>query len=143
MEIEIPRGKPQFAVEHRDPVAHIVEGDAQLGLAVAQLLEQARVLDRDHRLVREGGGQLDLRVGERLDARAGDNKDTDHRVFAQKRNAEHRAGASKLDRSRKSVFRVLQDVRDMHDPTLQSHSADRRAATWCRGVSDEKFLRLR
>jgi hypothetical protein len=28
LEILVPGGQPQFAVEHRDPVAHIVEGDA-------------------------------------------------------------------------------------------------------------------
>ena len=41
------------AVEHGHAVAHVVEGDAQLGLAVAQLLEQAGILDGDHRLLGE------------------------------------------------------------------------------------------
>ncbi len=31
------------------------------------LVEQTHVLDRDHRLVGEGGDQLDLLIGERLD----------------------------------------------------------------------------
>src|SRR5215471_7022902 len=31
LEIQVPRGEPQFAVEHRDPVAHIIKGHAQLG----------------------------------------------------------------------------------------------------------------
>ena len=54
LEIAVPRGKARRGVEHDDAVAHIVKGDAQLGLAIAQLVEQSRILDRDHRLVGEG-----------------------------------------------------------------------------------------
>ena len=39
-----------LAVEHRDPVAHIVEGNPQLGLAPANLVQQTRVVHRNHRL---------------------------------------------------------------------------------------------
>ena len=56
LEIAVPRGKPRLGVEHDDTIAHVVEGDAQFGLAVAQLVEQPRVLDRDHRLIGEAGG---------------------------------------------------------------------------------------
>ena len=56
LEIAVPRGKPRCGVEHDDAVAHVVEGDAKLGLAIAQLLEQSCVLDRNHRLVGEAGG---------------------------------------------------------------------------------------
>ena len=38
---------------------------AQVARARLHLVEQPHVLDRDHRLVGEGGGQLDLLVGER------------------------------------------------------------------------------
>jgi len=37
------------------------------------LVEQAHVLDRDHRLVGEGGDQLDLFFGERLHNGSGDD----------------------------------------------------------------------
>ena len=56
LEIAVPRGKPRCGVEHDDAIAHIVEGNAKLGLAVVQLLKQSRILDRDHRLVGEAGG---------------------------------------------------------------------------------------
>src|SRR5204862_97304 len=60
LEIAVPRGKARRGIEHDDAVPHIVEGDAQLGLTLAELVEEARIFDRDHRLVSEGGGQLDL-----------------------------------------------------------------------------------
>ena len=65
LEIQVPRGEPQLAVEHRHPVAHIVEGDAQLGLALADLVEQPGIVHRDHRLRGEAFEQRDLLVGER------------------------------------------------------------------------------
>ena len=68
LEIAIPRGKSLRRVEHDHPVAHIVEGNTQLGLAVTQLLKQPRIFDRDHRLVGEGAGELDLLVSKRFDA---------------------------------------------------------------------------
>ena len=56
LEIAVPRGKPRCGVEHDDAIAHIVEGNAKLGLAVVQLLKQSSILDRDHRLVGEAAG---------------------------------------------------------------------------------------
>ena len=64
LEIAVP-GQPQLGVEHRDAVAHVVEGDAQFGLTLADLVEQPRVLHRDDRLRREVFEQRDLLVGER------------------------------------------------------------------------------
>ena len=56
LEIVVPRGKASRCIEHDDAVTHIVKGNAQLGLALAQLFEQSRILDRDHRLVGEAAG---------------------------------------------------------------------------------------
>ena len=52
----------------------------KLGLAIAQLFEQSRILDRDHRLVGEAGGELDLFVREGFDARADNDKYADQDV---------------------------------------------------------------
>ena len=43
----------------------VLVGDLELAALVLDLAEQARVLDRDHRLVGEGLEQRDLLVGER------------------------------------------------------------------------------
>ena len=89
LEIAVPRNKTSVCAEHRNSIAHIVEGDAQLGLSIPQFLEQSRILDRDHRLIGETGRELDLFIGERLDARAGNNENADQRVLTQQRNAKH------------------------------------------------------
>src|SRR5262249_25437099 len=56
----------------------------------AQLVEQPRVLDRNHRLVGEGGGEFDLPVGEgaHLESRQYDH--ADRHALPQQRDAEHR-----------------------------------------------------
>ena len=54
-------------VEHGDTVAHVLERDAQFFLALADFVEQPRVLHRDHRLGGEVLQQRDLFVGERPD----------------------------------------------------------------------------
>ena len=51
--------------------------------ALAQLAEQPRILDRNHRLVGEGRNQLDLLLGESLDALTGQGDNADRRAFAQ------------------------------------------------------------
>ena len=53
LEIAVPRGEPQLGVEHRDAVAHIVEGDPQFGLTLADLVQQPGIVHRDDRLCRE------------------------------------------------------------------------------------------
>src|SRR5262249_11932510 len=96
LEIAIQRDEARVGAEHRHAIAHVVEGDAQLRLALAKLLKQPGVLDRDHRLVRKGGSELDLPVRERLDARAGNEEYADQRVLPKQRNAEQRAVANDL-----------------------------------------------
>ena len=80
LEIAVPGGQPQVVVEHRHAVGHVVEGDAQFGLALADFVEQPGILDRDHRLVGEGLDQRDLLVGERLDMVAQQRDDADRRA---------------------------------------------------------------
>ena len=53
LEIQVPRGEPQLAVEHRNAIAHIVKGDAQLSLALPDLVQQPGIVHRDHRLRRK------------------------------------------------------------------------------------------
>ena len=82
LEIAVPRGKARRGIEHDDAVPHIVEGDAQLGLTLAELVEEARIFDRDHRLVSEGGGQLDLLLRKSFDARSANAEYAYQRVLA-------------------------------------------------------------
>src|SRR6516162_167669 len=50
LKILVPRREIQVLVEHHDAVAHVIESNAQLGLPLADLTEQPRILDRDYRL---------------------------------------------------------------------------------------------
>ena len=143
LEIAVPRGKPRFGVKHDDAIAHIVEGDAQLGLAVAQLVEQPRVLDRDHRLIGEAGGQLDLLVGEGPDHLPINRDCADQCLLAQQRNAEQRAVADDLLSFQIRIFWVLQHIGDVDRSTLQHNPAARSAAVGSEGMSDHEFLCLR
>ena len=69
----------------------------ELAALVLDFVEQAHVLDRDHRLVGEGGDQLDLLVGERPDLSARQMINTPIGTsFAQQRHAEHGAEAAAL-----------------------------------------------
>src|SRR5438093_1236978 len=86
-------------VEHRDTVAHVLERDAEFLLALADFIQEPRVLHGDHclrseilqqgyLLLGEGAHEFNLSVGERLDPLARKNDDPDHRTLAQQRNAE-------------------------------------------------------
>jgi hypothetical protein len=70
LEIAVPGSQSPRGVEHDDTIAHIVEGDTQLSLPVAQFLEEPCILDRNDSLIGESGGELDLLVCERFYARA-------------------------------------------------------------------------
>ena len=64
LELAVPRHQARRFVEHGDAIAHVLEGDAQFLLALADFVEQPRVLHRDHRLGGEVLQQRDLLVGE-------------------------------------------------------------------------------
>ena len=74
-------------VEHRDAIRHVVEGDPQLRLTLADLVEQSGVLDRDHRLVGEGPYQLELLVGVGLDPQPGQCDNAYGLTIAQQRGS--------------------------------------------------------
>src|SRR5262249_3854733 len=66
----------QFAWRTTDDLEHLrrrtvlLQRHVDLARAPLHLVEQAHVLDRDHRLVGEGGDEFDLSVAERLNLRA-------------------------------------------------------------------------
>ena len=65
LELAVPCDQMRRFVEHGDAVAHVLEGDAEFLLALADFVQQPRVLHRDHRLGGEVLQQRDLLVGER------------------------------------------------------------------------------
>ena len=100
---QMPRRVRQHGLEHRLQLARRARDHAQhlggrglllqrlgqLARARLHLVEQPHVLDRDHRLVGEGGHQLDLLVGERAAPCCAYKTSTPIGVaFAQQRHAE-------------------------------------------------------
>ena len=71
-----------------------------------QLVEQPSVLDRNDRLVGEGGDQLYLLVGKGAHLVAGERKDANHRPVAQKRHAKDRPVSECLLMIGHMVFRI-------------------------------------
>ena len=128
LEIAVPCREPLLGVEHCDPVAHVVEGDAQLGLPLADLAEQPRILDRDDRLVGEGAHQFDLPLGEWLDSFPREIDRAEHGSLAQQRHPKIGASPGRHSLGHR-VVRVGEDVRDMHDPAFERHPPGDAVAT--------------
>jgi hypothetical protein len=63
LKVSIPGGEVQPGIEHRNPIAHIVEGDAQFSLALTDLIEQTGILYCDNRLRCEMLQHCDLLIG--------------------------------------------------------------------------------
>src|SRR6266481_5907267 len=145
LEIAVPRGKSRRGVEHDDAIAHIVEGDAKLGLAVVQLTQEPRILDGDRCLISKGSCQLDFSVRKRIDPRSTNNKNANQRVLAQKWQSKRRADAGHPLSFRIGVVRIRKDIGNVDRSTLQSYSAGRRSAVRRKGMRFDiglSFLRL-
>jgi hypothetical protein len=61
----------------------------KLPALLLNFVEQPHGLDRDHRLVRKRGNQLDLLLGERTRNLTDQDHDADGRSIAQQRHAQH------------------------------------------------------
>src|SRR5215472_13506227 len=144
-----PRGALGEGVEHGLKVegraANQLEHVRRRGLLVqrlARLADEPRVLDCDHRLVREGRDQRDLILGERLDPLARETEHADGLALAHQRNTEQGPRFRDRECFRELVFRVGGDVGDLHGPAfLDDASGDGPASRGCDGVSvQEPFL---
>ena len=67
----------------------------ELAALVLDLVEQPHVLDRDHRLVGEGGSEVNLLLSEWFNSGARQKNDANWSCFTQERNADGRAIISK------------------------------------------------
>ena len=114
----------------------------QLGRPRSQFVEQAHVLDRDHRLVSEGLEQRDLLGRERLDLGPPiDHDDAQRRALAQERRCDHCPGEDPGLPHAGHGFRELclrrHDVLDLdrppvaHSPSADTVAADRDGVSDC------------
>ena len=127
LEIAVPRGQPQLAVEHRHAVAHIVEGDAQLGLTLADFVEQPGIVHRDDRLRREAFQQRDLLVGERPHFLAVRRRSAEQHVVLAQRHATARCARRRVRRRTRAIGSsdLRRQIGDMNDPLSVEQSPGR------------------
>ena len=93
--------------------------------ALAQLVEQARVLDGDDGLGGEVRDQLDLLVGERPHFRAVDADRADQLAFLEHRHGELRPYAGKFWRARDCVHAASPACRGCEQPASSCSTVDR------------------
>ena len=101
----------------------------ELEALLLDLVEQPYILDRDHRLVGEGRGEIDLSVAESSYHSAHQHDHADRDSFAQQGNAEHGTGAHLSCGSAQHVFRVILNVSYMDDVAFKRSSPSDRAPT--------------
>ena len=116
--LEVDRGAADD-LEHVSGCGELVDRAGQLRSTVLQFAEQARVLDRDDRLVGKGSTQFDLPLGKGLHPFRAKVDRADDRSFAQQGHSEHGSQFPERDCFDQSVFGVRHEVRDMHDTSLQ------------------------
>ena len=88
------------------------------------LVEQPHVLDRDHRLIGEGGDQLDLLVRERPYGASYERDDADRISFTQQGNSKDGPKTKRLLHVQIRVFRVRQHVGHMNGLCCRHRSSD-------------------
>src|SRR6516165_9783111 len=118
--IAVPRSQPKLSVEHSHAIDHVVEGDPQFRLTLAQFVEQPRVFHRDHGLRGEVLEQRDLLVSEWAHFLPIKGKNAQEGAVLDERDHEYRTHPAKLDscfryrifRDRRSNFREIGDVNE-------------------------------
>jgi hypothetical protein len=146
------RLKHDLQIERRaDRPAHLpqrlqlLDGSPQLAGPGLQLLEQADVLDGNHRLVGEGFDQFDLLVGERPNLHPPHRNHADQITLATHWHTEKRSDPA--DASRFNVpgtpLCVGLRIEDLDGPGLQRHAADNRAVSWPNRVTVRPFSKCR
>ena len=91
--------------------------------ACLDFVEKAYVLDRDHRLIREGRDEVDLPLIEGPDLAASERHDADRLAVAHQRDPEQGAISAGPFRFVPGVIRVPLDILDLDDLAFQQGSA--------------------
>src|SRR6516225_8257294 len=110
----------------------------QLARARLHLVEESHILDRDHRLVGEGCGELNLLAGEGPRLCATDYEAPDRLVLSQQRDGEDRPVSSLPERQRvgfRELVALGSDIADMYRLALQDRAPGNRRS--CDGQFDK------
>jgi len=88
----------------------------QLACARLQRIEQPDVLNRDHRLVGDGGSQLDFAFSKWLECLPQHGQHADRNAFSQERDGNHRAISASLEPLMQ--LKVTLNINDMYNFSL-------------------------
>src|SRR5262245_9483154 len=128
-------------LEHLGHCRLLLQRLGQLARARLHLVEQTHVLDRDHRLVGEGGDKVNLLLGEWPHRLALQDNDPDWISFPQQWQPQHRASAADLRSFLQGVFRIGQNIGDLDDASfLQDTTEDRSAPGWDSMLFHERLV---
>ena len=125
--LEVDRGAADD-LEHVSGCGELVDRAGQLRSTVLQFAEQARVLDRDDRLVGKGAHQFDLPLGERFDPLPGKRDNADWLAVAQERHPKGGTSRGRHNLGHRQI-RVSAEVRDMHDFAFERYPPGDAVAT--------------
>src|SRR5437764_158 len=123
----------EFVSRAADDLEHVASSSLefqrllQIGCALAQFAEEAGVLDRYHRLIRERRCKRDLFVSKPLDPRPAQNDDAELRIVPQQRHSQSRAQIAALLYLHVSIVGIARGILDMDSLAFKSHSSRERA----------------
>jgi hypothetical protein len=126
--------------EHAGGGGLLLKRFAQIIRAFPQLVEQPRILDGDHRLIREGGDQFDLLVGERLYICSPDENCPYDISLPQERGSERRSVAASLLVLKIGVLSIGQHIGNMHQPAFKRRSSNNTTSIHCDRMLFDVFL---
>ena len=138
-------GRATDDLQHFRSRGLLLQGLRDFARARLHLVKQPHVVDRDHRLISEGGDEVDLLFREGFDFPALQGDDADRSAFAQQRNAEKRAKLTDRLGIKARVFRIGERVVNLDRPAFEHRSPANGAPVGCdRLLVDncEHFLRM-
>src|SRR5262245_59410598 len=97
----------------------------KLLILVLDLVEQPHVLDRDHRLIGERGGEFDLTLAERVDGATRQHKYPGGRALAQEKHTKNGVISADFLVLGHPVFRIGLSIENVNWSALKQHAADR------------------
>src|SRR5262249_38019515 len=116
--------RAQLMAHARDELRLVLASLSQLPVLVLDFVEQPYVLDGDHRLVSEGGGELNLPVGEWAHGLAAKNDNANRVSLSQQRHAKYSSKSALFLHFLKRIIRIGQHVGDLDWLTLEHCAAE-------------------
>ena len=106
----------------------VLARELQLPALVLDLVEQPHVLDRDHRLVGEGGRKPDLLIGEGSDLQTLQDQHADGDQFPQQRKGKNASRSGDFLDVGARIFGIAQNVGNLDRAAFQHRPSEHRSA---------------